>query len=235
MPTLSPQHVIMPCPTCGKRIAVDAQPAEGETFTCPHCEDEFAVRYRGRTSDATDARDERDERPAKTPQPQTQKPSTPALPDKNGPEQEIMTLRPALFRSSPLAYAGLWLAVLGGIGFAGLAIFKWGGSYLWLPGAVVATAGAVSLGVWKLRTMHSWVRITSKRIIDSDGFFRKTTSEILHRDIRNVRVEQSLLERITNAGTLSIYTSSDEVPEVHMDHVPRPDKVRAVIDSYRVM
>jgi Bacterial PH domain len=157
------------------------------------------------------------------------------LPPRDGKEQDVMTLRASLFRSNPAAYVGLWIVMLGGAYIAALALRRATGSLMWLPGVLLLAAGVVPMVVWKLRTMHSWVRITNKRIIDSDGFFRKTTSEILHRDIRNVRVEQTLLQRITRTGTLSIFTSSDEVPEVHMEHVPRPDRVRTVIDGYRDM
>lgn len=233
------QHVIMPCPDCGQRMAVQADAADGDVLTCPHCSREFAVRYRAETIPARDTVDDalrgasRSAAATAADLPERPVSLSEQLPAKTGPEQDVLTLKPSLIRSNPAAYLGLWALVIAGCTLTVLALMRNVGPYIWLPCVVLFAAGALPLLVWKLRTMHSYVRITNKRIIDSDGFFRKTTSEILHRDIRNVRVEQSLLERITNSGTLSIYTSSDEVPEVHMAHVPRPDKVREVIDTYR--
>lgn len=233
------QHVITPCPTCQRRIAVAADTADGQTLTCPHCQAEFMIRHRVTTAtlppaDAA-AADTLDAtlREAAKPATKVDAGDVSSLPPKDGPEQEVMMLRPSLLRSNPALYLGLWLVMAVGAFLAIKALRVATGSLMWLPGILLFGAGAVPMLVWKLRTMHSWVRITNKRIIDSDGFFRKTTSEILHRDIRNVRIEQSLLERVTNTGTLSIYTSSDEVPEVHMEHVPKPDKVREAIDAYR--
>jgi DNA-directed RNA polymerase subunit RPC12/RpoP len=233
----SAQHVITPCPTCQRRIAVAADTANGQTLTCPHCQAEFMIRHRVTTAPVgaaagTDALDDT-LREAAAPAAKVDTGDVASLPPKDGPEQEVMMLRPSLLRSNPAVYLGLWLVMAVGALLAIKALRVATGSLMWLPGTLLFAAGAVPMLAWKLRTMHSWVRITSKRIIDSDGFFRKTTSEILHRDIRNVRIEQSLLERITNTGTLSIYTSSDEVPEVHMAHVPRPNKVREAIDAYR--
>ncbi len=243
----SAQHVITPCPTCQRRIAVAADTADGQTLTCPHCQAEFMIRHRQAPTSAPASRPAPSETSDQALDRALESAATPAakvdvtidaasshkLPPKDGPEQEVMTLRPSLIRSNPAVYIGLVVVMAVGALLAINALRIATGRLMWLPGMLLFVAGAVPMIVWKLRTMHSWVRITNKRIIDSDGFFRKTTSEILHRDIRNVRVEQSLLERITNTGTLSIYTSSDEVPEVHMEHVPKPNKVREAIDTYR--
>jgi hypothetical protein len=210
--------MVIACPGCAARVAVDAFPEPGEQYACPHCDATFAARYQAgehheqafgeASSQALPARDDQS-------------------------EQEVLMLRPSLWRWNPLAFAGLWCSIIGGSALAIKLLIAGWSAPVWVAVLVVVVAAAVVLGWWKISTMGTYVRVTSKRLIDCDGFLRRRTSEILHRDIKNVRVEQTLWQRLMDVGTLSIYTNSDEAPEVHMEHVPGPGKVRAIIDGYR--
>jgi uncharacterized membrane protein YdbT with pleckstrin-like domain len=46
--------------------------------------------------------------------------------------------------------------------------------------------------------------------------------------VRTVRVQQSLLQRLLNAGDLVVYTTGDE-PELTIKGLPRPGEIRALI------
>lgn len=87
----------------------------------------------------------------------------------------------------------------------------------------------------KLKSLNAKIRVTSKRIVDTDGFLNRRVSEVLHRDIRNVRVEQTFSQRIWRVGAIAVYTGGEEAPEIYMENVPDPHHVREVIDVYRPM
>ncbi len=144
-------------------------------------------------------------------------------------------IRPSAVRSQPLKFFGF--AFLGLAGLA-CAVFGFGNSwalFAWIPCAIGGLV-AISIPVWmKLKTLNAKIRITSKRIVDTDGFLNRRVSEVLHRDIRNVRVEQTFMQRIWRVGEIAVYTSGEESPEIHMEHVPDPQRVREVIDLYRPM
>jgi apolipoprotein N-acyltransferase len=183
----------------------------GDVFECPSCAREFSPPDHVAPATAT-------------------KPATPA------PECEILVLRPSMLRGNPLAFLGLWACVaLGLAGAAWVGLLRDRASPAWIVLAAGAALALAALLAWKLRTLSSEIRVTSKRLIDRDGLFRQRTSEVLHRDVRNIRVEQTLWERIRGIGTLAIYTASDDEPEVSMTGVPHPHRVRKVIDMYRPM
>lgn len=107
--------------------------------------------------------------------------------------------------------------------------------FAWIPCAVGGLA-AISVPVWmKLKSLNAKIRVTSKRIVDTDGFLNRRVSEVLHRDIRNVRVEQTFSQRIWRVGAIAVYTGGEEAPEIYMENVPDPHHVREVIDLYRPM
>jgi hypothetical protein len=51
--------------------------------------------------------------------------------------------------------------------------------------------------------------------------------------IRTTKVQQSLLQRMLNAGKVEIYTAGDE-PELVVNGMPNPDKIREVIKGVAV-
>jgi len=87
----------------------------------------------------------------------------------------------------------------------------------------------------KVRSLGTQIRITNKRLIDRDGFLQRRVSEVLHRDVKNVRVDQSLRERVWRVGSIAIFTGGEEEPEVYMRDVPDPERVRQIMDLYRPM
>jgi uncharacterized membrane protein YdbT with pleckstrin-like domain len=70
-------------------------------------------------------------------------------------------------------------------------------------------------------------------VIDREGLLSKVTSEVLHSDIRNVQIQQTLMQRIMGVGTLTISCSAENEDEVRMENVTKPDEVARVIDLYR--
>lgn len=207
--------VVIKCERCENPIEI-AAPTLGQKVTCPKCGDLNVVRTLEAAASPA----------AKTPD----RAVAAGYPPIDGPEVPVLQLRPAMFRARPFIFTLLVLAVLGGI--TGSIVF-----FAVLPLAiafgVLALIGVVSLISWRIKTLGEGLRITTKRIIDSEGLFSKATSEVLHKDIRNIQVRQTFLQRVLGVGSVTISTAAENEDEVSMDDVPRPDKVREVIDLYR--
>ncbi|HYF15978.1 MAG TPA: PH domain-containing protein [Phycisphaerales bacterium] len=221
--------MIVACRACKAPMQLE-EPSAGEKFRCPTCGEEFAFQppSAARVQDAA-ATGVRAAVPAPAPRP------TGGLPPADGPEVEILMLRPSIARGNPLLFLLLVVVLL--VGLAGAAWVGVQGGSDWALYACLGGAGVALIGLaWlKVASLGSRVRITSKRVVDMDGLFSRRISEVLHRDIRNIRVDQTVAQRLLNTGDFSIFTAAEGEPEVYMANVPNPGRVREVIDAYRIM
>ncbi|MFO0857943.1 MAG: PH domain-containing protein [Phycisphaerales bacterium] len=239
--------MLYPCSHCGKDFSLPTPPVptHGEKFECPHCGGVVTYYEPGkrppvakRVSDTQVVGGDSEGGHASSGAGrvgEVDRAVAAGLPAANGPEAEVLLIRPSAVRSQPLKFFGF--ALLGIAGLAG-AVFGFGNSwsmFAWIPCGVGGLA-AISVPVWmKLRSLNAKIRVTSKRIVDTDGFLDRRVSEVLHRDIRNVRVEQTFSQRIWRVGAIAVYTGGEEAPEIYMENVPDPHRVREVIDLYRPM
>jgi len=103
----------------------------------------------------------------------------------------IIFLHPAFF-----ALIGLSFVVFG--------LVKSELSYFWMLGAVFLLYAA---GVGIERAVHyasSEFAITSKRVVIKVGFFKRKTLEMVLTKVETIRVDQSILGRILNYGTIVV-------------------------------
>lgn len=151
-----------------------------------------------------------------------------------GPEQPVLKVRPALFRSRPVAFALVALALLGGL--AGTVYFwqmaernQWA---MW-PCLVLAVVMLGILVWWWIQTLSAALEVTNKRTVERRGLLSRATSEVLHDTIRNVTIKQSFWDRVWGVGEIGIASAGHDGIEIHIDRIPNPNKVREVIDLYR--
>lgn len=156
-------------------------------------------------------------------------------PPAEGPEQRVIRVRRAMFRARPTLFLVLLLVLLGGAA---------GGLYFWQLASAPRPTVAAGLGalaglallvllVWKFLSLGEALEITTKRTIERNGIFSKSTSEVLHRDIRNVQVQQSFRDRLFGVGRVQISSAADDASEINVTDIPRPKRVREIIDLYR--
>jgi uncharacterized membrane protein YdbT with pleckstrin-like domain len=126
------------------------------------------------------------------------------------------------------------------------------GNQHWLmwAGAALAVAAALWWLAW-WAAPHRWIKltITNKRTIKQEGIIMRSTSEVLHKDVRGVMIKQGLLQRIFNVGYIGIDSAGqggDQIPTLHgepprqsnieieVHNIPKPYAVKAIIDQYRV-
>ena len=126
----------------------------------------------------------------------------------NDSEEILLELNPAMFRNNPLGF------IL---------------SALLIPVVV----GAVILGIWWLNTKAATLTVSNKRSIQRTGLISKQTSEVLHRDVRNIEITQSVSQRLFGVGTIGIASAGQAGIEIQFKGVRDPDGVKALIDRYR--
>ena len=124
-------------------------------------------------------------------------------------EETLLEANPAMFRNNPFAFI---LSVI-----------------------LVAAAGVglVILGIWWLHTKAAMLTITNKRTIQRKGLFSRKTTEVLHRDVRNIEISQSIAQRMFGVGSIGIASAGQAGIEIQFAGVRDPDGVKALIDCYR--
>ncbi len=157
------------------------------------------------------------------------------VPPDSGPELRVLKVDRALVRSRPILFAADVLVMAGSLaGLIWAAAFadadvRWS---LWL--FLMLGLGALAvLGVWKIRSMCYSLEITNKRSIRRIGLLSKDTSEVLHDNIRNFQLRQTAWERVWRVGSIGIASAGQDQVEIRMDKLPRPDRIRELIDLYR--
>lgn len=152
-------------------------------------------------------------------------------------EEKICTVHPAMFRAHPWRYMLLVLLVV-----AGLVGLLYGAlnsdRYFWLiwVGGVATLAGAIWWVVWWFTsTVCKKLVITNKRSMRSEGFIRRSSTEVLHDHVRSVDIKQGFVDRVLNVGYIGIDSAGQDGIEIEINDIPRPHDVKAIIDRYRRM
>lgn len=230
--------ITLKCDNCDKPFEVEDDARPGEKVSCPYCGDV------NRLPAANASAGGESTTPVARGRPLVSTPDAPmparhvSQPAQEAEEHEVLVVRQAMFRAHPFLYSLMVLTVLLGLGWAVAAMIQtqWARWHVWL-GVAVAALGTLWWIVW-WGAPHRWVKliITNKRTIRQEGIIVRKTSEVLHSHIRNVKIEQSVLQRVLGVGSIAIDTSggSEEQPvEIEMDNVAKPYDVKAVFDQYR--
>ncbi|MCC6661331.1 MAG: PH domain-containing protein [Phycisphaerales bacterium] len=171
-------------------------------------------------------------------------PAKPATPDRAaaagyppaaGPEQPVMTLHPVTFRSRPfvtlIVLAALLVGAAGGVYFSLIAAQR--DAVLASIASLLFIAAVLVILVWKVAARTERLEITSKRTVERKGLLSRATTEVLHSDIRNVQVTQTLGQRILRTGSLGLSSAAQDDVEIIMHNLPNPQGVKRVVDLYR--
>ena len=245
--TVSNSMITYTCNRCHRALEVDDELA-GQKVACPHC---------GEVSEAPAAsRPGAGSVPVARPAgvegsvgqagggkgssgqaaPAAGSPEAMGLPPRIGSEQTIRTVHPAMFRARPLR--GMLIAILVGGGVVGAGVLYFGnyGKYQQVGAvacAVVALAGLVWLGVWKIRTLSTALTLTNKRTILRRGLLSRSMDEMLHDRIQDIEINQTFAQRMWNVGRLELSSAGDADGVIEVADLPNPDGLREIIDAYR--
>jgi uncharacterized membrane protein YdbT with pleckstrin-like domain len=88
--------------------------------------------------------------------------------------------------------------------------------------------GILILLYWYLTMKADKLTIKEDEVIWTHGLLNKKYVEINMGSIRTTKVEQTLLQRMLNAGKVEIFTAGD-APELTVNGLPNPNRIREVI------
>jgi uncharacterized membrane protein YdbT with pleckstrin-like domain len=143
-------------------------------------------------------------------------------------EREVWTGRYSARALGAHAMAlGAWTALA-------LAIAISVGGPFWLWAALILIPGLVLLGrlaycKWTIR-----YRLTTQRFFHTYGFFVQRTDELELMRIDDVTLEQNILERMFDVGTLAIDSTDKSEPRKLVKGVAHPLELKELVRSYTV-
>ena len=120
-------------------------------------------------------------------------------------EQTLLKVNPAMFRAHPIWFIICLIIPL-----------------LW-----------PILIIWWLSSKAKTLTITSKRSTVNRGLLSKHTTEVWHRDIRNLQIHQGILQRVLGVGTIAISSAGQGDIEIAFEGIKAPESVKQLIDQYR--
>ncbi len=136
----------------------------------------------------------------------------------------------SMFRNHPFRFLLLIALVIGGIvGLCMLTPQTVGKILLW----TAIGCGLFFLFFWWLKCLGETLIVTDQRVTMRKGILAKNTNDLYHTDIRNVRVKQSFWQRVLGVGKISISSAGTDGMEIVMSGLPKPAKIKAIIDGHR--
>lgn len=148
---------------------------------------------------------------------------------------------PSLFRMRPFAtlltillmLAGILAAIFGArVDLSQIPVPQFAGrlddKMLQIAGIGVFVLSTLQLMLWWLSTRTDRLVITDDELLWTHGLLSKEYTEINMASVRTVRVTQSLLQRVMDAGDVTIFTSGD-APELMVRGLPEPNLIREFV------
>lgn len=150
-----------------------------------------------------------------------------------GPETRVLKIRRCWFRSRAIRFSLVALITIASlVGLLWTKLGSHGMMYYGLFGFLTVAGTGMILWWWFDRLSASF-EITTKRSIMHRGFFSKSSSEVVHDNIRNIQVDQSFLQRVCKVGRIGISSSGQDGVEIQVNHLANPDQLKEIIDLYR--
>lgn len=219
MPSRTEESLAYECPHCKSSVDV-LESLLGETIECPVCDRPFLVRP-----------------PAGRPLSPEESERTTHTAAANAPvddEHVDEVIHPVVFRRhffGTVLSGLLFIAGAAGIimGLAGVALLQIPGIVVIIVSIGILAVGAYFLARWYLASrMHS-LTLTSERLIYRYGIIHRGTSELRYDDIRNLQLDQNIVERMLNFGDMAISSSGQDEMEIIINDIPDPERVAEYI------
>lgn len=198
------------CPYCQSSVETTMERLE-EPIECPTCHKPFEMEMP--TVAVTEVRDI----------PEEEARESGLVAEETG-ETTLITTHPALFRARPLMF--IVVVALIGLGVYGMIQ---GGlserlSGIWLS-MTCTVVGLLLMLFWWIRTLTVTLTVTDSRTILRKGLLSRESSEVQHDDVRNIQLDQSMMERILHVGDIGISSSGQDDLEIVARKIPNPDHV----------
>jgi membrane protein YdbS with pleckstrin-like domain len=140
-----------------------------------------------------------------------------------------------IFKLSPVAraFSGQILLGVGLIGLGvGLAIRAQDFSGpRWVPLVPLGLGALLLLLIW-IRVKSCSYRLTNERLFIRRGWLAKHVNELELYRVKDVVVDQGVLQRLLGYGTVTVLADDDTTPTVRLVRISRPTKVKEMIRTY---
>jgi membrane protein YdbS with pleckstrin-like domain len=201
------------CPHCHAIIAGD-ESLYGQRAKCQKCQAEILVPLAPVSTGLQTAR--------LIPEPAV---ATPFGLDEAKQETDIFTLSPVA-----RAFPGQILLAVSFIGLGiGLAIrahdFSWPS---WVAPVPLALGVLLLLLLW-IKVKSCSYRLTTQRLFVRRGWLAKHVNELELYRVKDVVVDQGILQRLLDYGTITVLADDDTTPEVTLVRVSRPTEVKELL------
>lgn len=151
-------------------------------------------------------------------------------------EDTILEVHPVLLRKHPVRFAGLLLAMVAGLAGVAAGVFGDAAAPGDVPPALLIISGTILASLAVAYWLVLWIEtrlttlvVTNRRSILRKGLISRETSEVRHRDVRNLQIEQSTLERLLGVGDLAISSAGQDDLEIQIEGIPDPARVSTII------
>lgn len=124
-------------------------------------------------------------------------------------EETLLVVRPLMFRGEPVGFV-VCVAL----------IFAFG-------------LGLLLLLIWWLQCRFTVYRVTNLRVVEQIGILSRRTNEVRHVDVRNVKVNQGIFQRLFGTGSVGVSSAGQSDIELTMRHIRDPNKVVEIIRKYQ--
>lgn len=115
---------------------------------------------------------------------------------------------PAMFRNNPLFFC---VACIG----------------------IFVVVGIPVLLIWWLHCKGTTLEIDDERTTLRTGIFSKHTNEVLHEHVRNVKIDQTMMQRIFKVGKIGISSAGQADIEIQVSGMRAPAEVKNILDRLR--
>lgn len=127
-------------------------------------------------------------------------------------EETLYVVHPAVLRSRPIAFA--------------LSFFLFPTVFLaWLP--------FILWIFWYIQSRCTTLTITTHKTVLRRGILSKSTTEVRHKDIRNISVSQTFLNRILKVGAIGISSAGQSGVEIEVKGLVSPEKLAKTLREYQ--
>ena len=204
------------CPHCHEIIAGDDS-QHGQRVKCPKCQVMILVPPVPVSAEPQTAR--------LMPAPAARLPGVPGATDQ---ETEIFHLTPVA-----RAFSGLILLAFCFLGLAlGLVIyakdFTWSTPAEW----ILLALGVVLIVTVGIRVKSSSYRLTTQRLFVRRGWLAKRVEEMELYRVKDVMVDQGILQRLLGYGTISVLADDDTTPQMELVSIARPNEIKELIRTH---
>lgn len=123
-------------------------------------------------------------------------------------EETLLTASPSMFRNHPIWFVLCCVLCL-------------------------VAVGIPMLLVWYLEVKATRLTITNLRTTLHKGLLSRSITEVWHKDVRNVQLEQTFLQRVLGVGRIAVSSAGQSGIEIDVSGLSDPDEVKSLIDRHR--